>query len=181
MSKLYHSSLGNCASLWIGQNIVLPSLSIFDSSASRDLDSIIGCTVQILFEVVESVAMCFSTNLPRHSPEASHLFPTRSDRILYRNLGHHAVSKNWTDPIDLELPHELHLIENGHISIYAICFSLKNLLYFWDNCSSTLTLLLREVLDMILRNADAILAILPSQNQGSLFAIHLIATRWDRL
>ena len=76
------------------------SFSIFDSSASRDLDSIIGCTVQILFDVVESVAMCFCTNLPRHSPEASHLFPTRSNRILYRSLGHHAVSKieqiRWT-------------------------------------------------------------------------------------
>ena len=145
--------------------LFIPFSDFFDSSASRALDSIHSCTLQIMFDVVRNHAVCFCTNLREHSPGASHLFLIRSDPILHRNPGrHHPVSNYRTNPTDQELYHKLQLTESGHIP-YKQFASLSRI---GCRSSSTLTLLLEEVLEMIFLNADAILvSSISKSGQGS--------------
>ena len=55
---------------------------------------IIGCTLQILLEVVQNLAICSCTNHRGHSLEASHLFLIRSDHICIEILDVTILSAN---------------------------------------------------------------------------------------
>ena len=94
LSRLKSRALKLRVSLSSDQYVASPFTSMFDSSVPLDLDSILGCTLQILFEVVRILATCFCPNLLARFPEAFHLFQIRSGPILYRNpRRHHPVRK----------------------------------------------------------------------------------------
>ena len=73
-SQFFHSRVWSCASWSSDQHVVLPSSSIFDSSAILYLDSILDCTKPTQSEVGRNPATSFCTNLPGPSREVTHLF-----------------------------------------------------------------------------------------------------------
>ena len=156
--QFFHSGLWNFVSLSCDQYVVLPFFfSIFVNSAPRDLNSILGCTSQILSEVVQNLITCFCTNLRGHSLEASHLFQIKSDPILYRNLGrHHLVRECWTNPTDFELNHTLPLTESGHrsfeqfasLSRIGCTYELAALLTEWSSIAFLVNEVCWELLSM---------------------------------